>query len=89
MEHCILQNNAINIYELYFDEDDTIPVCVNYPYKTLNIFRDPGKKKLPIQQISWSPDGGTHIAASYCNLAFQPVIHSNTNSYIWNVGNQT
>lgn len=87
MEHCIRQNNAINIYEMYFDEDDNIPVYENYCYKTLNIFRDPVKQKRPIQQMSWSPDGGTHLAASYCNLTFQQAFNNvQTSSYIWDIG---
>ena len=39
MEHCIRQNNAIDIYEEYFDElevdlDDDVPSA-----KTINVFR--------------------------------------------------
>lgn len=39
MEHCIRQNNAIDIYEEYFDEidvdlDDEVPSA-----KTINVFR--------------------------------------------------
>lgn len=87
MEHCILQNNAINIYELYFDEDeDIIPVYEQHNYKTLNVFRDPAAVKRPVQHISWSPDGGTHLATSYCNLAFEQAANVNTCSYIWEVG---
>lgn len=90
MEHCIRQNNAINIYEMYFDEEDTVPVNESYCYKTLNIFRDPMKQKRPIQQMSWSPDGGTHLAASYCNLAFQQTSNATqTSSYIWDIGMET
>lgn len=87
MEHCILQNNAINIYELYFDEEeDSNLVYEQNHYKTLNVFRDPSTMKRPIQHISWSPDGGTHLAASYCNLAFQQTLNVDTCSYIWEVG---
>lgn len=87
MEHCILQNNAINIYESYFDEEEKMtPVYEKYHYKTLNVFRDPLKNRRSVQHISWSPDGGTHLAASYCNLAFQQSLNVDTSSYIWDVG---
>lgn len=87
MEHCILQNNAINIYESYFDEEENMtPVYEKYHYKTLNVFRDPLKNRRSVQHISWSPDGGTHLAASYCNLAFQQSLNVDTSSYVWDVG---
>ncbi len=87
MEHNILQNNALNLYELYFDDNESVAtVNQKYYYKTLNVFTDPAKHKRPVQQISWSSDGGTHLAASYCNLAFQEIKNENTNSYIWDIG---
>ena len=84
IEHYILQNNAVNIYETYFDDDEPIPV--HEQYKTWNLFRDPVQYKRPIQQICWSPDGGTRIAAAYCNLTFQQGLNYDTSSYIWDVG---
>lgn len=74
----------MNIYETYFDEEELTPV--SEPYKTLNLFRDPILCKRPVQQISWSPDGGTHLAAAYCNLAFQQALNYDTSSYVWDVG---
>ena len=88
MEHVIKQNNAIDIYELYFNEmhseqNDEIPSA-----KTINVFRDPNPVKRTANHISWYIDGPKKIAASYCNLEFQ----QNRNevcvdSYIWDVEN--
>ncbi|XP_060544214.1 dynein axonemal intermediate chain 2 [Pantherophis guttatus] len=40
MDHCIKQNNAINIYEEYFEEEETAAVTEEPPSaKTINLFR--------------------------------------------------
>lgn len=42
-EHAIFQNNAINLYETYFEELETIDLKEEYNAKTLNIYRDKTK----------------------------------------------
>uniref|UniRef100_A0A8D8Z7X5 Dynein intermediate chain 3, ciliary n=1 Tax=Cacopsylla melanoneura TaxID=428564 RepID=A0A8D8Z7X5_9HEMI len=87
MEHCIHQNNAINIYEQYFDNVEPSIIVEDLSSRTLNVFRDQQKVKRPIQKLSWSPDGGSRIAGSYCNLNFQnPVVYA-CESYVWDVDN--
>ncbi|KAG9337234.1 hypothetical protein JZ751_029519 [Albula glossodonta] len=40
MEHCIKQNNAIDIYQEYFAEDEELEDCEDQPSaKTINVFR--------------------------------------------------
>lgn len=40
MDHCIKQNNAINIYEEYFEEEELAGVTDEAPSaKTINVFR--------------------------------------------------
>lgn len=40
MEHCIKQNNAIDIYQEYFDDEDAVEVTDEAPSaKTINVFR--------------------------------------------------
>lgn len=40
MEHCIKQNNAIDIYQEYFDDEDAVEVMDEAPSaKTINVFR--------------------------------------------------
>nr|XP_045727512.1 dynein axonemal intermediate chain 2-like [Mirounga angustirostris] len=40
MEHCIKQNNAIDIYQEYFDDEDAVEVTEEAPSaKTINVFR--------------------------------------------------
>lgn len=39
MEHCIKQNNAIDIYEEYFEDVDVDQVDETPSAKTINVFR--------------------------------------------------
>ncbi|KAK0090365.1 hypothetical protein PV325_001139 [Microctonus aethiopoides] len=87
MEHCILQNNACNIYEQYFHDTEPTPLVQRTFSRTLNVYRDIIPMKRPITHLSWSPDQGTRLAVSYCNTDFKKsTIHSNC-SYIWDIEN--
>lgn len=40
MEHCIKQNNAIDIYQEYFDDEEEVEVTEEASSaKTINVFR--------------------------------------------------
>ena len=89
MEQCIRQNNAIDIYEDYFEVQDDSTQCERPEAKTVHVFRDPTPThyKRPISSISWCPDGGSKIAIAYCNLEFQATHPDATKeSYIFKVG---
>lgn len=88
MENCIKQNNAVNIYEDYFD-DAGLDSSIEPPSaKTINIFRDPNEIKRTATHLSWYPDGPKKLAIAYCNLDFQGSSpDSNMESYIWDVEN--
>ncbi len=54
MEQCIKQNNAVEIYEDYFDGGDETTECEKPDSKTLHVFRDPSTTyKRPVAGISW------------------------------------
>ncbi|XP_072763617.1 dynein axonemal intermediate chain 2 isoform X3 [Anoplolepis gracilipes] len=87
MEHCILQNNACNIYEQYFEDVETNPLIQRAFSRTVNVYRDPLTTKRQITHLSWSPDQGNRFAASYCNEDFKKSSSGNYASYIWEVEN--
>lgn len=88
MEHVIKQNNAIDIYELYFNEMENEQIEETPSAKTINVFRDPNQNKRTANHISWYIDGPKKIAASYCNLEFQKSrLDTSVDSYIWDVEN--
>ena len=89
MEQCIRQNNAVDIYEDYFETVDDSTQCEKPEAKTVHVFRDPTatQYKRPVSAVSWCPDGGTKIAIAYCNLEFQATHPDTTKeSYCFKVG---
>lgn len=87
MEHCIYQNNAINIYEKFFENLEPAPLLDPCSSRTINVYRDPCNRKRPVSHLSWSPDGGTKLAISYCDTVFQGNNSDLSNdSFIWEVG---
>lgn len=86
MEHCILQNNACNIYEQYFADVEATSLIQRAFSRTVNVYRDPSITKRQITHLSWSPDHGNRFAASYCNVDFKKTSSNNYTSYIWEVG---
>lgn len=87
MENCILQNNAINIYQQYYSDVEPTPLVERSSARTVNVYQDQCQIIRPITHISWSPDGGTKLAISHCNLKFQAnIVKETTHSYIWEVG---
>ncbi|XP_043284269.1 dynein intermediate chain 3, ciliary isoform X2 [Venturia canescens] len=87
MEHCILQNNACNIYEQYFQDTEPAPLVQRTYSRTVNVYRDLAPLKRPITHLSWSPDQGTRLAVSYCNTDFKKAKNYSPCSYIWDVEN--
>jgi dynein intermediate chain 2, axonemal len=88
MEHVIFQNNAVNIYENYFEDLEPAPLAERCKSRTVNVFRDPAEIRRPVTHLSWSPDGGTKIAATYCNRDFlSDRSQLSANSYIWEISN--
>lgn len=87
MENCILQNNAINIYQQYFSDVEATPLVERSSARTVNVYQDQSTPTRPITSISWSPDNQTKLAIAHCNLVFQSVVPKETTfSYIWEVG---
>jgi len=88
VEHCLKQNNAIDIYEEYFAgtkiEHSTEPPSA----RNLTVFKDPQKIKRTTTRISWNPDGGKKLACAYSSLQFQQFPEGmSPASYVWDLNN--
>merc|ERR1711907_34771 len=88
VEHCLKQNNAIDIYEEYF-ANSTVEHSTEPPSaRNLTVFKDPQKIKRTATRISWNPDGGKKLAVAYSTLQFQQAPEGmSPNSYIWDLHN--
>ncbi|NXM31919.1 DNAI2 protein, partial [Oxyruncus cristatus] len=89
MEHCIRKNNAIDIYEEYFAEDEEEEGEEEPPSaKTINVLRDPNPVKRTATHLSWHPDACKELAVAYCSLEFQDKRRDiSFDSYIWDLEN--
>ncbi|XP_020136434.2 dynein axonemal intermediate chain 2 [Microcebus murinus] len=89
MEHCIKQNNAIDIYQEYFDDEEAAEVMDEAPSaKTINVFRDPQEVKRTATHLSWHPDGNRKLAVAHSCLEFQRApMGMSYDSYIWDLEN--
>lgn len=87
IEHAIKQNNAIDIYEDYFDEESENVSTMEPPsIKNISVFRDPQELKRSATCMSWYPDQATKLAVAYSILEFQKAPEGmSTDSYIWNM----
>lgn len=85
MESLILQNNAVNIYEEYFESLDEVPPPVESKMEQVQLYKDPAKIKRPIRHVSWSTDDGSKISTAHAVLTKNPTIP--LSSYIWDVEN--
>ncbi|NXN14476.1 DNAI2 protein, partial [Indicator maculatus] len=102
MEHCVRQNNTVNIYEEYFGEEEMVEMEDETPFaKTINFIskltsfihvlfskRDPNITKRTATHLSWYPDTCMKLAVAYCSLEFQQnVKNMSSDSYIWDLEN--
>ncbi|XP_061867150.1 dynein axonemal intermediate chain 2 [Colius striatus] len=88
MEHCIKQNNAINIYEEYFGEETSELEDEPPSAKTLSVIRDPNVTKRTATRLSWHPDTCRKLAVAYSCLEFQQNTKDMSfDSYIWDLEN--
>jgi len=90
VEQSIMQNIAVDIYEDYFNQAEYMDHASEPPSaRTLSVFKDPNEVKRTVCSISWYPDGGKKLAASFAIMQFQDwrMERMSNVSYIWDVSN--
>ncbi|XP_046653741.1 dynein intermediate chain 3, ciliary-like [Daphnia pulicaria] len=86
MEHYIKQNNVFNIYEDYFTDAPDVQTPDPNPLRTIHMLKDPSPIKRAVTGLSWSPDGGTKLAAAYSDPFWKNLFdYKENDSYIWNI----
>lgn len=82
----MMENNQIDMFEEYFDNDESEYNIEKLNVRTLMLFKDPTEGvKRSISKISWHPDGPDYLAAAYSIMRFQkqPEDMSYTVSFIF------
>lgn len=85
MEHNILQNNAVDMYETYNTELPAIPPVENSGCHTVNVYREPDGRR-PIRSLSWQADGGAKLAVAHADIELTRNSRNPQYSYIWDIG---
>nr|XP_027213979.1 dynein intermediate chain 3, ciliary-like [Penaeus vannamei] len=71
------QNNAIDIYEMYFEAEESPMVEEPDPIKTVNVIRDPHGGQRMVTSVSFAPEGGHKIAAAtHCSSSPELDLHA-------------
>lgn len=86
MEHYVLQNNAIDMYQIYYSELSSMPPLERNSMRTVNVYRDP-KEGRPISSICWDPEGGHRFAVTYVNVDYNRIPRASILAYIWDIEN--
>ncbi|CAK9077521.1 unnamed protein product [Durusdinium trenchii] len=83
---CLEMNNTIDLFEIYFqdEEPDHMPEILNL--KTIALFKDPSDEARSVTKIGWHPEGPTKLVGSYSNLRFQRMSEDMPMaSFIWDI----
>ncbi|XP_023949316.2 dynein intermediate chain 3, ciliary-like [Bicyclus anynana] len=84
-EHYIQQNNAINMYNMYFKEIDSQHPVEKYSIRTGKVSTD--KDKRPVASICWTCEDDSKLVAAYCNKKY-PItgdVNKNFECFVWDI----
>lgn len=88
VQHYVNQNNAIEMYQTYFDDMKYQEPVEKYNVSVANVFRDSHHK--PISCIQWTNEKKSKLAVAYCERKYSHIESSKRNyCYLWDVNRQT
>ncbi|KAJ0181519.1 hypothetical protein K1T71_002241 [Dendrolimus kikuchii] len=89
VDHYVLQNNAIDMYQTYYAEMAAQPALERNSCRTVNVYRDGGGvgPTRPVSSISWQPDSGHRFAVAYLDVDFNRRPRAPVDSYVWDLEN--
>lgn len=86
INHSLNQNNAVNMYESYFEKLPRIPPPEVYKERVANVLRDPLTR--PISSIAWTNEDRYKLAVSYCSKEYRLLTNPNTSintCHLWDI----
>lgn len=89
MKHYLNQNNAVEMYETYFDKLSPQEPVEKCSIRIANVFRD--KFKRPVSCVQWTNGPNPKIAVAYSTRNHLPIPDKNipTHCFLWDVTSQT
>ena len=89
-EKYVKQNNCINIFEEYFEEEDSITSIKPTQVGSIAVFKDPisNQNDRSINKVCWSPQGDK-VAMAFCNTEYLAYYDRNidSRSLVYDVSN--
>jgi dynein intermediate chain 2, axonemal len=80
------QNMVMDLFEIYFQDQEPEHLPENLSVKTLALFKDPSEEKRSVTKIGWHPEGPTKLVGSYSNLRFQRTTEDMPMaSFVWDI----
>lgn len=87
IEHAVLQNNALNIYQKYFSNSFLQYSETHSFHRIKHSYHYTNSIPRPVSYLSWS-HSGTAFATSYCNTKFQGMApEESTEANVWSLEN--
>lgn len=89
IKYYLNQNNAIEMYEAYFNDLAAVEPVEKYSIRIANVFRD--KYERPISCVQWTNEHNPKLAVAYSFQKYPPKPGNDTptNCYLWDVTCQT
>lgn len=85
LKHCLDQNNAIDMYAIYFSNFQSQEPVEKYCIRTVNTFRDDLHRS--ISCLDWTHDNNSKVVASHYYFA-HATDPSNFSCQVWDIQNQ-
>lgn len=87
MTHYVNQNNAIDMYQAYFDEIQPQEPVEKCNVRTANVFCDPYNR--PVSCVVWTHEHTAKLAVAYSDKSCGSETTLNNDCFIWDTSNQT
>ncbi|XP_023938996.2 dynein axonemal intermediate chain 2-like [Bicyclus anynana] len=88
MDHYVMQNNAIDMYQTYYTELAAQPPLERCSVRTVNVYRDPlaggggGGGGRPVSSVAWTPDGAG-FAVAYAAMDAHLAPRAPLDAFVW------
>uniref|UniRef100_A0A3P9LSI4 Uncharacterized protein n=1 Tax=Oryzias latipes TaxID=8090 RepID=A0A3P9LSI4_ORYLA len=85
-EHSFRQNNSVEIYEKYFEDEEDMNESHEPPLtKTMTVFSDPTHLQRAARGLSWSTSEPMKVAAAFASNKFPLLSEMCKDSYVWDI----
>ncbi|CAG9786140.1 unnamed protein product [Diatraea saccharalis] len=86
-DHFVKQNNAIEMYEMYFGQMKREKPLEKSMIRLTNVYKDPFKR--PVSSISWTAEDDPKLIVGYCNRKYPILgpVNNNFTGYVWDLEN--